>query len=117
MLIVDDHAPFREAARALLSSGGYEVVGEAADVWTAVVAAREVSPDLVLVDVHLPGVDGFDVTRRLLSEHPGLCVVLTSSRDATSIAPRLPDSGAVGFLSKVDLSAVTLTALVSQGVA
>ena len=66
MLVVDDHAGFREMARALAVSGGLEVVAEAADGATALTLCQEHHPDLVLLDIGLPDLDGFDVRRRML---------------------------------------------------
>ena len=63
LLIVDDHAGFRALARRLLGSGGFDVVGEAADGRAAVTAARELRPDVVLLDIQLPDIDGFEVLR------------------------------------------------------
>ena len=65
LLIVDDHAGFRELARALLEAEGFDVVGEAADGESALVASRVLNPDVVLLDVALPDLDGFTVCQRL----------------------------------------------------
>ncbi len=65
VLIVDDHDGFRATARRTLETGGFEVVGEAADGEAALEAARELRPDVVLLDVQLPGIDGFEVSRKL----------------------------------------------------
>ena len=89
VLIVDDHDGFRESARALLEAEGFAVVGDAADGAAALVATLRLRPDVVLLDVQLPDVDGFAVAERLaaLSEPPR--VVLISSRDAAAYGPRL----------------------------
>ena len=71
VLIVDDHPSFRQSARLLLESDGWEVVGEAADGHSALTAARELTPDLVLLDVQLPDLDGFEVSRRLRANGHG----------------------------------------------
>src|SRR5215211_6349015 len=81
VLIVDDHATFRLTARLLLESEGYDVLGEAVDGADALRAARELSPEVVLLDVQLPDIDGFDVASRLTGSEDGPVVVLTSSRD------------------------------------
>src|SRR6201999_2984415 len=82
VLVVDDHPSFRATARLLLESEGYVVVGEAADGAAALRAAGELHPDLVLLDVGLPDVDGFDVAARITSGRPaGPAVILVSSRD------------------------------------
>jgi DNA-binding NarL/FixJ family response regulator len=108
VLVVDDHAGFRTCARALLESEGFDVVGEAADGESAVARAAEVGPDLVLLDIQLPDSDGFTVAEQLLAVDPQLRIVLVSSRDQASYGPRIEQSGAVGFVSKGDLSGVAL---------
>src|SRR5258705_6941805 len=86
VLIVDDHPSFRANARALLEAEGFEVVGEAEDGASALRAAAELSPELVLLDVQLPDLDGFEVARRL-TENGGPAVVLVSSRDGSDFGP------------------------------
>ena len=106
VLIVDDYPPFRESARGLLEGGGFEVVGEAADGASALRVADEVRPDVVLLDVHLPDIDGFEVAVRLAERDPAPEVVLVSSRD--DYAPLVADSAARAFIRKDELSAETL---------
>jgi DNA-binding NarL/FixJ family response regulator len=105
VLIVDDHPAFRAAARRLLELEGYEVVGEAADGMTAIHAARALRPDVVLLDVQLPDVDGFEVAERLSDEAGAPAVVLTSSRDRSDYGPCLARTAACGFVPKAELSA------------
>jgi DNA-binding NarL/FixJ family response regulator len=111
VLIVDDHASFRGSARALLLSEGYDVVGEAATGAEAVRLAKELKPDLVLLDVQLPDLDGFEVTvlLRELDEPPE--IVLTSSRD--DYAAAVVGTGALGFVAKDALSGKALDALLT----
>ena len=111
LLIVDDHAGFRASARALLEAEGLDVVGEAGDGSWALVEAVRLRPDLVLLDVMLPALDGFEVCDRLAALVTGPAVVLTSSRDASSYADRLATSPARGFVAKHDLSAAALLSL------
>jgi len=111
VLVVDDHAGFRGCASALLAEEGFEVVGEAADGAAAVELARELAPDVVLLDVQLPDMDGFAVTERLLADDPQLRVVLVSSRDRSAYGPLIEQSGARGFVAKSDLSGATLERL------
>jgi DNA-binding NarL/FixJ family response regulator len=106
VLIVDDYAPFRESARGLLEGGGFDVVGEAEDGLTALRLAEEVRPEIVLLDVHLPDIDGFEVARRLRGLDPAPEVVLTSSRD--DYAPLVAASAAHSFIRKDALSAEAL---------
>src|ERR1700726_226654 len=93
VLIVDDHAGFRSMARRLLQAGGYEVVGEAADGSSGLQAARHLRPDLVLLDIQLPDVDGCEVARWLAAEADPPAVVLISSRDAEDYGARLTGCG------------------------
>ena len=111
VLIVDDHPGFRARARALLVAAGYEVVGEAADGESGVREARSLSPDVVLLDVQLPDITGFEVVRRVHSEPGPPAIVLISSRDAGDYGSRVGRSGAVGFISKSELTARALAAL------
>jgi DNA-binding NarL/FixJ family response regulator len=111
VLIVDDHPSFRATARAVLESEGFEVVGEAADGAGALVAAREQRPEVVLLDVQLPDLDGFEVTRRLRANGLAPDVVLVSSRDASDYGELIAESGARGFVPKADLSGAAVRAL------
>jgi DNA-binding NarL/FixJ family response regulator len=112
ILIVDDNAGFRIHARALLEADGFEVVGESADGTSGLAAARSVRPDLVLLDIGLPDVDGFEVARDLAVDGPPPLVVLTSSREASAYGPRLADSRALGFIPKDELSGAAIRALI-----
>ena len=112
VLIVDDHASFRRAVRLVLEYEGYEVVGEAADGEAALTAAAELAPELVLLDVHMPGgIDGFEVAERLTSHEKPPKVVLTSSRDGSDFDQRVRRSGAQGFIPKAEISGVRLADL------
>jgi DNA-binding NarL/FixJ family response regulator len=111
VLIVDDHSGFRTQARALLEAEGFDVVGEAVDGASALDAAAELEPQLVLLDVHLPDLDGFEVALRLTGRDGGPTVVLVSSRDGSDFGPLVGRSGAVGFIPKAELSGAALKAL------
>ncbi|MFL5754906.1 MAG: response regulator transcription factor [Chloroflexota bacterium] len=112
VLIVDDHQPFRLLVRALLEADGFVVVGEARDGASGLAAARSLRPDLVLLDIGLPDVPGFDVARALAADVRGPLVVLTSSRDASAYGPRLASIGVLGFIAKDDLSGSAIRALI-----
>jgi DNA-binding NarL/FixJ family response regulator len=113
VLIVDDDDGFRRTARELLEADGFEVVGEAADGESAIVEAKRLRPQLVLLDIQLPDVDGFEVAARLGEASDSPVVVLTSSRDARSYRRRLALSPARAFLPKSELSGDALAALVA----
>jgi DNA-binding NarL/FixJ family response regulator len=111
VLIVDDHPSFRANARALLEAEGFEVVGEAEDGASALQAAAELEPELVLLDVQLPDLSGFEVAQRLTNGGGGPAVVLVSSRDGSDFGPLVERSGARGFIPKAELSGAALSAL------
>ena len=111
MLIVDDHARFRASARALLESTGFEVVGEAAAADEALRIAGALRPEIVLLDVQLPGPDGFDVAERLHEDHGSPVVILISSRDAHTYGDRVQRAPVAGFISKPLLSADAIRSL------
>jgi DNA-binding NarL/FixJ family response regulator len=102
VLIVDDHAGFRRLGRRMLEAGGLTVVGEADDSASAIAAARELDPGLVLLDVMLPDGDGFAVAERIAQTATRARVVLTSSRELDDLRTRTP---ARGFMPKGELSA------------
>ena len=113
VLIVDDHPSFRASARVLLEAEGWEVVGEAADGATAIARARELRPELVLLDVQLPDLDGFVVARALAALNRPPAVVLTSSHDRPDLESLLRQSPVRGFVEKERLSADVLDRLVA----
>jgi len=111
VLIVDDHEPFRRAVRELLTVEGYEVVGEAADGASGVAAAERLGPAIVLLDVQLPDIDGFEVARRLhAAGHAGVTVLVSGS--AGNFRRRAAESPAAGFILKGDLTGAALAGLV-----
>jgi DNA-binding NarL/FixJ family response regulator len=112
LLIVDDHAVFRQSARRMLEADGYEVVGEAADGASGIAAAHALKPEVVLLDVQLPDIDGFDVASRLTGEDAHPVVVLTSSRDGADFGPLVSGSGARGFVPKSELSGERLAQII-----
>lgn len=112
VLIVDDHPSFRASARRMLEASGYAVVGEAADGEAAIAAAGELGPDLVLLDVQLPDLSGFEVAARLEAAGSEAEIVLTSSRDRTEYGDEVDASPARGFIPKGELSGAALAELV-----
>ena len=113
VLIVDDHPSCRATARALLEAEGFDVVGEAEDGAGAIEAVRRLRPEIVLLDVNLPDIDGFEVAARLASNGSSLAIVLTSSRDKSEFGGLVERSCARGFVPKGELSGVALTAQVA----
>ena len=114
ILIVDDHTAFRGQARALLEAEGLQVVGEAADGRSALVAFRKLVPHVVLLDIGLPDVDGFEVAEQLAREPFPPLVVLISSREATTYGTRIGSSPVVGFIQKDELAAAILMDLLGD---
>jgi DNA-binding NarL/FixJ family response regulator len=111
VLIVDDHGSFRASARKLLESEGFDVVGEAGTGGGAVEQAAALGPDLVLLDVQLPDLDGFEVAARVTGLDGKPAVILVSSRDARDFGPLVERSGAIGFVAKDELSGARLRAM------
>jgi DNA-binding NarL/FixJ family response regulator len=112
VLIVDDHPTFRATAHALLEAEGFDVVGEVADGASALEAAARLRPDVVLLDVQLPDLDGFEVAARLSSADGGAPrIILVSSRDGSDFGPLVEKSGAAGFIPKAELSGAAVASL------
>jgi len=112
VLIVDDHPSFRATARAILEADGFEVIGEAEDGASAVEAVGKLHPEVVLLDVQLPDMDGFSVASSLGTNGKMPTIVLTSSRDAADFGPLVAQCGARGFIPKAELSGASIRALV-----
>ena len=121
VLIVDDHPSFRATARMLLEAEGYDVVGEAPDGHSALECAGRLAPQVVLLDVNLPDLDGFAVASRLTAAAGAAGapagarpqVVLISSRDGSDYGPLVLASGARGFIPKGELSGAALEAVLA----
>jgi len=103
VLIVDDQEPFREAARLVVKlAEGFSLVGEAKTGEEAVEMAGVQVPDLVLMDINLPGIDGLEATRRIVEANPDVAVIVLSTYEAGEYEQRAIDAGAVRFLPKSD---------------
>jgi DNA-binding NarL/FixJ family response regulator len=113
VLIVDDHQPFRAAARELLELDGFTVVGEAHDGESGLLAYDELRPAVVLVDVQMPGLDGFAVAARLTRTERPPSVVLTSSRDADDLEDLLRSCGAAAFIPKEALTGAAIRSAIA----
>jgi DNA-binding NarL/FixJ family response regulator len=112
VLIVDDHPAFRASARTMLELDGFEVVGEAEDGTSGIEQADALAPDVVLLDIALPDMSGFDVAEQLAPTDTK--IVLTSSRESSDLGRRVRRSGAVGFISKDDLSGEAIRSLLER---
>jgi DNA-binding NarL/FixJ family response regulator len=114
VLIVDDHPSFRASARAMLEAEGFDVVGELADGASVVEAVLTLEPDVVLLDVQLPDMTGFDVCARLETcDASATRVILVSSRDLTDFGELVDVSCACGFVPKGELSGDMIAALLA----
>lgn len=107
-VIVDDHSGFRTQARRLLEQIGYRVVGEAGTGSEALATVRQLKPDVVLLDIQLPDIDGFAVSSELTAVPPSPTILLVSTREGMDYGSRLTSCGAAGFIAKADLSADSL---------
>jgi DNA-binding NarL/FixJ family response regulator len=110
VLIVDDQAPFRQAARMVVeATEGFEVIGESETGEDSVTAARELDPDLVLMDVNLPGINGLDATRQILAGSTRVVILLLSTYEEEEYAPRAAECGAAAYIPKSSFSPDRLT--------
>ena len=103
VLIVDDQAFFRSAAQAVLAvTPGFTAVGEADSGEEAIIRVGELRPGLVLMDIHLPGINGIEATRRIRGTHPATAVLLLSTYRAEDLPADARDCGAIAYLHKED---------------
>ena len=101
VLIVDDQAPFRRAAKAVVgATPGFEVVGEAETGEQAVQMVNEISPQLVLMDINMPGINGIEATRQITTAHPEVVVLLLSTYQADDLPADARTCGAASYVNK-----------------
>jgi DNA-binding NarL/FixJ family response regulator len=101
VLIVDDQEPFRLAARMVVElTDGFDLVGEAETGEESVALAADLKPDLVLMDVNLPGINGLDATRQILAASDTVVVLLLSTYEEAEYAPRAAECGAAAYIPK-----------------
>jgi DNA-binding NarL/FixJ family response regulator len=108
VLIVDDHAEFRASARIMLEAEGYAVVGEAANAWHAMAETERLRPEVVLLDIQLPDLDGFTVATRIAATPEPPIVVLISSREQDAYGGRVAAAPVRAFIHKPDLTGESL---------
>ena len=113
VLIVDDHPSFRAVAQMLLETDGFTVVGTSSDGESGVADTLRLAPDVVLLDVELPDIDGFEVAARLREAGSETAIVLASSRERGDFGSLVAESGARGFLTKAELTGDAIRALVA----
>ncbi len=112
VLVVDDQAPFRFAARNVVRlTPGFELAGEAATGEEGVTMAAELHPDLVLMDINMPGINGIEATRRVLDDAPATTVFLCSTYALADLPPDAPASGAVAYVNKEAMGPAVLRRL------
>jgi two-component system, NarL family, invasion response regulator UvrY len=101
VLIVDDQAPFRDVARLVVDmTDGFEVVGEATDGTSGVSAAAELHPALVLMDLNMPDIDGFEATRQIREKVPETRILMLSTHDPADYRHQALAAGAFDFMTK-----------------
>ena len=112
VLVVDDQQTYRYAAAFVIEmSDGFELAGTAESAEEGIGLADELLPDLVLMDINLPGLNGIEATRRIVSNHPGTGVIVFSTHSASDYASLARDAGAIGFISKAELEPELLSRL------
>src|SRR5262252_8786534 len=112
VVVVDDQAPFRQAAKAVLRRlGCFEFAGEASSGLEAIELVDALRPELVLMDINMPEMNGIEATRRIVSAHPEVVVFLCSTYDVEDLPPGAADSGASAYVKKERFGADTLRQL------
>jgi len=112
VLVVDDQLPFRAVARTVVGlTPGFEVTGEAESGESAVDAVEADAPDLVLMDINLPGINGIEATRRIKAAHPRTAVILLSTYSESDLPADAHECGAIAYVHKEDLGPAVITEL------
>jgi DNA-binding NarL/FixJ family response regulator len=112
VLVVDDQLPFRLAARAVIRrADGFELVGEAASGEEAVAKAAELHPELVLMDINMPGINGIEATRQIVASEPTVVVFLCSTYELSDLPAAATTSGARAYINKEEMGPDVLARL------
>lgn len=112
VLVVDDEAPFRMAAKAVLRRlEGFELIAEASTGAEAISLAEDLRPALVLMDINMPGMNGIEATRHIVSNDPDVVVILCSTYDVADLPDDAATSGARAYVNKEQLGSDTLRRL------
>jgi len=115
VLIVDDQLPFRAVARTVIGmTAGFEVAAEAESGEDAVAVAATTSPDLVLMDINLPGINGIEATRRIRAAQPDVAVILLSTYSERDLPADARDCGAIAYVHKEDFGPALVQQLWQQ---
>ena len=115
VLIVDDQEPFRSAAKMVVElTDGFEVAGEAGSGEDGLAMFDDLAPDLVLMDIKMPGMDGLEATRQILAGDPNARVVVLSTYEAGEFEEPAHEAGAIAFISKSDFGPDSLADVWSQ---
>ena len=116
VLIVDDQVPFRAVARTVIAmTAGFEVAAEAESGEAAIVAVDEDAPDLVLMDINLPGINGIEATRRIRGDHPAVEVILLSTYSEADLPADAREVGALAYVHKEDFGPTLVRELWDRG--
>ncbi len=112
VLIVDDQLPFRAVARTVVGlTAGFSLAGEAGSGEGAVESVQEHPPDLVLMDINLPGINGIEATRRIRAAHPEVAVILLSTYSEADLPADARDCGALAYVHKEDFGPAVIREL------